>query len=83
MVHTIYVYQVKAIIVLDMIGITDTTGSMSSPKLNCFINNRRHGNCVVCNFHCSSILAYNHELIIVAFAHSSYICLLPTIVFIS
>ena len=55
-------YKSDSAIVLDTIGITDTTGNMGALGRYCRENNRRHGYCTDHNFYRNAILAFNCEL---------------------
>jgi hypothetical protein len=48
-------------VILDSIGITDTTGNMGKLGQYCRDNGRRHGHCTDHNFHRNAILAFNGE----------------------
>jgi hypothetical protein len=48
-------------IILDYLGVTDTTGSMGVLGKYCRENGRRHAYCVDHNFHRNAILAFNRE----------------------
>ena len=48
-------------VILDSIGITDTTGNMGKLGQYCRENGRRHGYCTDHNFHRNAILAFNGE----------------------
>lgn len=50
-----------ATIILDYLGVTDTTGSMGVLGKYCRDNGRRHAYCVDHNFHRNAILAFNRE----------------------
>ncbi len=54
-------FQDDATIVLDTIGITDTTGNMGKLGQFCRENGRRHGYCTDHNFHRNAIKAFNRE----------------------
>jgi hypothetical protein len=49
-------------IILDYLGVTDTTGSMGVLGQYCRDNGRRHAYCADHNFHRNAILAFNREL---------------------
>jgi hypothetical protein len=48
-------------VILDSIGITDTTGNMGKLGQYCPENGRRHGYCMDHNFHRNAVLAFNGE----------------------
>jgi hypothetical protein len=49
-------------VVLDTIGITDTTGNMGKLGQYCRNNGRRHGYCTDHNFHRNAIKAFKRKL---------------------
>ena len=51
----------RMMVILDSIGITDTTGNMGKLGQYCRENGRRHGYCTDHNFHRNAILAFNGE----------------------
>jgi hypothetical protein len=68
----------NATVILDSIGITDTTGNMGKLGQYCRENGRRHGYCTDHNFHCNAILAFNGEIempLYSLFLHMSYLTL--------
>jgi hypothetical protein len=74
----------RTTVILDSIGITNTTGNMSKLGQYCHENGRRHGYCTDHNFHRNAILAFNGEYIDWAYAHLcchqlSHSLLLPTL----
>jgi hypothetical protein len=56
-------FQGDSTIVLDTIGITDTTGNMGKLGQYCRDNGRRHGYCTDHNFHRNAIKAFSRESI--------------------
>jgi hypothetical protein len=68
----------NATVILDSIGITDTTGNMGKLGQYCRENGRRHGYCTDHNFHRNAILAFNGEFempLYLLFLHVSYLTL--------
>jgi hypothetical protein len=70
-------------VILDSIGITNTTGNMGKLGQYCHENKKRHGYCTDHNFHCNAILAFNGEYGDWTYAHLcchqlSHCLLLPT-----
>jgi hypothetical protein len=54
-------FQGDTVMVLDTIGITDTTGNMGKLGQYCRENGRRHGYCTDHNFHRNAILAFDRK----------------------
>jgi hypothetical protein len=74
----------RTTVILDSIGITNTTGNMGKLGQYCRENGRRHGYCTNHNFHCNAILAFNGEYGDWTYAHLcchqlSHSLLLPTL----
>ena len=51
----------ESTVVLDTIGITDTTGNMGKLGQYCRANGRMHGYCTDHNFHHNAIIAFSRE----------------------
>jgi hypothetical protein len=63
-VHVLQKFQGNnTTVILDSIGITDTTDNMGKLGQYCHENRRRHGYCIDHNFHCNAILAFNGEYV--------------------
>ena len=63
----------NATVILDSIGITDTTGNMGKLGQYCRENGRRHGYWTDHNFHCNAILAFNGEIDAIVFVISAHV----------
>jgi hypothetical protein len=54
-------FKSLSMVILDYLGVTDTTGNMGKLGAYCRENNRRHAYCTDHNFHRNAILAFNRE----------------------
>lgn len=55
-------FKKASTVILDYLGVTDTTGNMGKLGAYCRENNRRHAYCTDHNFHRNAILAFNRKL---------------------